>query len=618
MTPNAVALPALGVAPVADPIADAGLPPLERRGTRRDRSADSSVASPARRRGRAISLRTEMGGALAVLVVLAAAVIGGVIGSNSVQQSRDRIGTSVATDSARIANRIAVEMAGRVRELSLVSSLDLFRELAATVPVPLPNGVVLPTNGPKTGPAHVVSVLDQLRRSEPSYQWLGMTDVPGRVLAATDPASVGRDVSTRGVAHLDARGAAPMLGAEPADGARDEFARRLIDLLVPIRAADNGVVGVVLAQLDWSWIEQIGRDTLTADDQGQTHRTLWLVGARDAVLVGPAAAVGKPMVLNTVARAKAGYGGWEVARWPDGEDYLTGAAPVGSDTPGTSAWTVVVAQSVDDAFAPAYDLRRLILLVGAGLALVCAGAGWLVAGWITAPLQRIAVAAERLRQGDDVELPQLRGALEIESLSASLRALVATLTRKQLALTEMEGMALHDPLTGLLNRSGMRVQLRLAVAQARAEGAGLLVFMSDLDGFKAVNDSLGHAAGDTLLQQVATRLTHAVRTGDTVARLGGDEFVLALKAPMGVRDEGAKSIARRALASISAPYELRGQSVRIGCSLGGACWPDHADVDGESARNDELGLDGVLERADAALYVVKRTGKGRILMHGET
>ena len=182
----------------------------------------------------------------------------------------------------------------------------------------------------------------------------------------------------------------------------------------------------------------------------------------------------------------------------------------------------------------------------------------------------------------------------------------------------MQGLALRDPLTGLLNRNGLRSQLLQSVAKAYADGAGLLVLMGDLDGFKGVNDTLGHAVGDQLLQQVAARLTAAVRAGDVVARLGGDEFVLALRAPHGSGDQAARSVARRALAAVTAPYGLRGKIVKIGFSLGGACWPEHVhEPAGGDAGQESAGVDGVLERADAALYIVKRSGKGRILIHGE-
>jgi diguanylate cyclase (GGDEF)-like protein len=188
------------------------------------------------------------------------------------------------------------------------------------------------------------------------------------------------------------------------------------------------------------------------------------------------------------------------------------------------------------------------------------------------------------------------------------------------ALDEMQELALRDPLTGLLNRNGLRLHLQNAMLSARAEGSGLLVFVCDLDGFKAVNDKLGHAAGDQLLMLVARRLSAAMRSGDAVARLGGDEFVLALRAPDGVSDAAARALAERVLLAISAPYDLAGSVAHVGGSLGGAAWPEQAEARNDAAGrypSDPMKLDGVFEKADAALYMVKRSGKGRVLMHGE-
>jgi len=148
-----------------------------------------------------------------------------------------------------------------------------------------------------------------------------------------------------------------------------------------------------------------------------------------------------------------------------------------------------------------------------------------------------------------------------------------------------------------------------------------MLFVCDLDGFKAVNDKLGHAAGDLLLKMVAQRLSAAMRSGDAVARLGGDEFVLALRAPGGFADPGARDLAHRALAAIKAPYDLAGSPAIVGGSFGGAAWPDHAEgapaATGVRVVSDPIKLDGVFEKADAALYAVKRSGKGRVLVHGE-
>ena len=370
----------------------------------------------------------------------------------------------------------------------------------------------------------------------------------------------------------------------------------------------------------------IERAVITADSDGAIRRQTFLINSQDAVVFGPPGTVGLTVAVPAAARARAGFYGWTVEHWPTAlddrsDDFLTGAAfAAGDGSPfglGSQPmrWSVLVREAQQVAFAPATALRNTIWLAGFGVALVFAVAGWMLGGMVTAPLARIAIAAERLRQGDDVEIPRIRGPAELESLSASLRALVATLTRKQLALDDMEELALRDPLTGLLNRHGLRLKLEEAVAQAQTQQTSLMLFVADLDGFKAINDSLGHAAGDKLLCHAASRLTQALRAGDLVARIGGDEFVLALQAPGGVEDRTAMAVATRAQQAIQAPFSVGGRSVQVGCSLGGACWPEHAGSGAETV-SISTEIDAVIAHADSELYAVKRSGKGRVRFYG--
>jgi diguanylate cyclase (GGDEF)-like protein len=184
--------------------------------------------------------------------------------------------------------------------------------------------------------------------------------------------------------------------------------------------------------------------------------------------------------------------------------------------------------------------------------------------------------------------------------------MVATLSSKQVKLDELESATQHDPLTGLLNRAGLQSWLSRAVAQARTEPSGLLVLVGDLDGFKQVNDTQGHAAGDDLLREVGRRLQSSVRTRDAVARIGGDEFVVVLHAPLGLDDRLALETGHRLWSRVTESYVIGGELISIGLSLGGAGWPE-----------DDRHLDLVLNKADAALYAAKRAGKGRIVFHRE-
>jgi two-component system, cell cycle response regulator len=160
----------------------------------------------------------------------------------------------------------------------------------------------------------------------------------------------------------------------------------------------------------------------------------------------------------------------------------------------------------------------------------------------------------------------------------------------------LESLTLHDVLTGLPNRRLLMDRLSLAIAHARRNKRNMAVMFLDLDGFKQINDTLGHDAGDALLSMVAARLVAAVRQEDTVARLGGDEFVIALW-ELGHADDVAKA-ASKVIQAVSQPYSIQGRGVSITASVGVGIYPTH----GEEAET-------LMKSADLALYEAKRTGK---------
>ena len=168
----------------------------------------------------------------------------------------------------------------------------------------------------------------------------------------------------------------------------------------------------------------------------------------------------------------------------------------------------------------------------------------------------------------------------------------------------MESWAMHDALTGLPNRRLLTDRLSLAIAHARRNKCTMTVMYLDLDGFKQINDTLGHDAGDMLLKIVADRLVAALRQEDTVARLGGDEFVLVLWELSG--DDGVAKLASKVLLALSQPYTIKGQSVYITASMGVSIYPTHGED-----------IETLIKKADIALYESKRSGKNgyRIAEH---
>lgn len=191
-----------------------------------------------------------------------------------------------------------------------------------------------------------------------------------------------------------------------------------------------------------------------------------------------------------------------------------------------------------------------------------------------------------------------RGAVEFDGTNTPIRmqGTVQDVTALRMAERQIERMAFYDILTDLPNRNLFFDRLKQTLSQARRNEKMFAVLFLDLDGFKQVNDSLGHKAGDLLLKGVADRLQECVRTVDTVARLGGDEFTIILAEIASRNDAGG--VSEKIIDALSEPFFLDGHECTIGCSIGIASFPGTADNE-----------DGLVKAADAAMYVSKNGGK---------
>ena len=175
------------------------------------------------------------------------------------------------------------------------------------------------------------------------------------------------------------------------------------------------------------------------------------------------------------------------------------------------------------------------------------------------------------------------------------------ITEAKRSQEQISYQAYHDALTGLPNRMLFNDRLRVALAQAQRRGRGLSILFLDLDNFKTINDSLGHATGDLLLQQVAKRLVRWVREEDTVARLGGDEFIMLLSA-VGEPD-AAVQVAERILESLAEPLVIGDQELFITASIGITIFP-----------HDGLEPETLVANADLAMYRAKGEGRNNYML----
>ncbi|MGH9367935.1 MAG: putative bifunctional diguanylate cyclase/phosphodiesterase, partial [Thermoanaerobaculia bacterium] len=199
------------------------------------------------------------------------------------------------------------------------------------------------------------------------------------------------------------------------------------------------------------------------------------------------------------------------------------------------------------------------------------------------------------KDGDAIEVELSGSAAEVEGRPA-LVGTVADVTDRKRSEARIAERVYHDPLTKLPNRVLLLERLELALAQARRHSRRLAIVYLDLDRFKLVNDTRGHSTGDALLQSLALRLKRRLRQVDTLARVGGDEFVILM--PDARPTPEMTAVAEKLLETVSRPFQLGGQTLRITGSLGIASFPE----DGESAET-------LLRNADAAMYRAKELGR---------
>jgi diguanylate cyclase (GGDEF)-like protein/PAS domain S-box-containing protein len=184
-----------------------------------------------------------------------------------------------------------------------------------------------------------------------------------------------------------------------------------------------------------------------------------------------------------------------------------------------------------------------------------------------------------------------------------LVAISFDISERKRAEARIQYLATHDPLTGLPNRVLLADRLSHAIASAARQGGFVAVLFVDLDGFKAVNDNLGHLFGDRVLKAVASKLAQAVRESDTVARLGGDEFIVILEG-LQHADE-ASAVARKIGHALVRPLKIERRVLKPACSIGISLYPAHGTE-----------VDALLKCADSAMYKAKNKGGNRYQVFG--
>lgn len=293
-------------------------------------------------------------------------------------------------------------------------------------------------------------------------------------------------------------------------------------------------------------------------------------------------------------QAMAGWRGSGITINAQGVEEISAVASVPS-----AGWFVVARLPTVEAFSTVKRVQNFVIRNGILIIivfLILAGFGLRI---ILRPLASAARHADQMTLGalPLAPLPVMRDD-EVGHLTSAFNRLLEKLLLSQQQLVEM---AHHDVLTGLPNRLLLADRMRQTLAQAQRKKTMFAVLLLDLDGFKPINDTLGHEAGDQALIEVARRLSAIVREVDTLARIGGDEFVIVI-GELAADIESAKSaaavVASKCILAIDQPMSLLGNSQSIGVSIGAAL--GHA----------ESSFDALLSSADGAMYQAKSLGKG--------
>jgi diguanylate cyclase (GGDEF)-like protein len=448
-----------------------------------------------------------------------------------------------------------------------------------------------------------------VRQSSNFTEILALND-RGRVVAATRTAYLGLDLATSPAFRAASSGATYRSEIEHSS----IIGQAALTIAEPIRADYDRqtVIGTLVGVIDWNRVnDNLHELTVLGARQDRDRRLL---------LRDPGQAV---PLYDTIGADLAAYAslpntaGLSVGEF-DGRAYLIGTA-VASDAGGFGRpWLMHTLVSTAAADASVLELRDRFVAFGIVFLLASTAAGLAFARSLERPIVALQAAASRLAERDfDTPLPPRRSD-EIGSLTASFDAMRTALKSNEQQRSEAEQkirrLAYYDQVTGLPNRAYLQDYMGTALAAASRHHKQLAVLYFDLDHFKRINDTLGHGAGDVLLEQTAERLVHCLRASDmimrgaqrastvpahdkhTMVRFGGDEFILVLN---DLDDAyGVARVARRLQDAFTPPFKIGSDELFITSSIGIAMYPD----DGADAET-------LLRNADAAMYDAKQHGR---------
>ena len=552
-----------------------------------------------------LTVRTQIAAAVAAMSIVLVGTLAAGAALISYRHTAALVESSLAATASTASGRLDRFMATRQQEMKLFAELQ-------------------PMQGLWQGdPAALRSSLEDLQRSFSEFAWIGFADVNGNVVAATGGLLQGKSVAARPwfkqglqqVAVGDVHEAV-LLSSLLTQRANNE-PYRFVDIAVPVHDATGKLLGVLGGHLDWNWASNLVKDVEAND--GNADAALSILSKGGMVLVGPQKETIRYGGDELADILKSGVGAFRETT--GGKQMLT-AFHVGKghrDYQGLN-WIVTASRPASVALAAAISSAKLILAIGAATALIALSLAVLVSRRIAGPIIAITREADRIgRAHGPTMLARQSGSAEVVQLSRALRSLLrriglaeertkeaelrATENAMQLQedMLKLRQLADTDFMTGLMNRRSFLAVADDAVAFCRRYKRNMATLMIDIDHFKKINDTHGHAAGDDAIKRVAEIVSQSIRTTDKAARFGGEEFVVLLRE---IDQDTAVLLADRIRTSIESATVRHGDIViPITVSVGLALF-DESDRD----------VQDVIERADQGLYVAKKTGRNRTFL----
>jgi PAS domain S-box-containing protein len=362
--------------------------------------------------------------AFSALSIILTLVLVEIIGVAATEQLKLNIGYGLGELAYHTSNRLDRGMFERYREVQLMAQRS---------------GLTAPgrTLEQKRG------LLEKVQETYPYYAWIGLTDADGKVLVSAQKMLEGADVSERpwfinalkeqfvGDVHE-----AKLLAKVLPNGTDEPL--RFVDLAFPYRDGGGKLAGVLGVHLSWQWAKDLERSIV---EPLSAHRKVQiLIVSKDGeALLGPPDLQGKKLSVASLTEAQRRGNGFNIETWPDGKDYLVGfSAGKGHASYRGLGWTVLLRQSVEDAYLPARLIQQRVFWSGIAIAVLFSLLGLFAARRISHPLRALAEAAQRIEKGDAVAIPpNASGYFEIKALTGSLNSLVTNLLQKESALKEL-------------------------------------------------------------------------------------------------------------------------------------------------------------------------------------